>query len=276
MSTMSTEPATKSKRASGWLSSAKQSLKAIGHPSGSSTASPSASSSASTSEVIISRDLSGNGGEDKSGGSKAASILSRTPSARWKGKDRADERTSAEGRATLTSDMPSIAPRKIIGAVEDEWPLYRCVKHRGCASVARLKLSNLRTVSAVVVQQITRSGSPSVSVLQLSCISLHSAQRTSHLAQSRSSAPSRSSTSIACLPRRISAVYECAPFSCACSCRLHPFLTRSINTGRLNLWHSASIRTCSVSAENGSTARNCALRSDTCLTVRACLEVRDG
>ncbi|POY73322.1 hypothetical protein BMF94_3657 [Rhodotorula taiwanensis] len=126
MSTMSTEPATKSKRASGWLSSAKQSLKAIGHPSGSSTASPSASSSASTSEVIISRDLSGNGGEDKSGGSKAASILSRTPSARWKGKDRADERTSAEGRATLTSDMPSIAPRKIIGAVEDEWPLYSC------------------------------------------------------------------------------------------------------------------------------------------------------
>lgn len=41
------------------------------------------------------------------------------------GKKRAAEQDDAWAAEVL--NMPTIAPRQIIGAVEDEWPLYRCV-----------------------------------------------------------------------------------------------------------------------------------------------------
>ncbi|GAA5880311.1 hypothetical protein JCM3774_006724 [Rhodotorula dairenensis] len=137
---MTSAPATgKAKRASGWLSSAKQSFKSIG---GASTPSSTSIGSARTTAAASSN----NGPEASTARTQldvgdttptSATGLSRSPSsAKAKGKERPSETATGSsngvqghhGRfgAELSGDMPPVAPRRIIGAVEDEWPLYSC------------------------------------------------------------------------------------------------------------------------------------------------------
>ncbi|GAA6003731.1 hypothetical protein JCM10207_003568 [Rhodosporidiobolus poonsookiae] len=111
----------KSKRASGWLSSAKAGLKSMGSstqstqparsdpkPSGS-TSEPRAAPPPATTTGALGASMA----RIRSGGAgKATSV---------KGKERADDDESL-----VVLDMPVVAPRPIIGAVEDEWPLYSC------------------------------------------------------------------------------------------------------------------------------------------------------
>ncbi|GAA5991205.1 hypothetical protein JCM10908_006586 [Rhodotorula pacifica] len=140
---MSPTPATsKTKRAAGWLSSAKQSFKSIGgtstppSPALPSTPSPSTTAAAST-----------NNGREPSGVrqqqldvqntmSSGSSSLSRNPSSiKSRNKEKTSDTAAGShgasqkhfgGGGVGSNDMPAIAPRKIIGAVEDEWPLYSC------------------------------------------------------------------------------------------------------------------------------------------------------
>ncbi|GAA5840989.1 hypothetical protein JCM11251_006775 [Rhodosporidiobolus azoricus] len=115
----------KSKRASTWLKGAKAGLKNIG---GSSSHAPNASTSAPTTGGANSGSTSGSATPTASstttGGAGLGAAMTRAlsggagSSKSAKGKERATDAPSAE------LEMPSIAPRPIIGAVEDEWPLY--------------------------------------------------------------------------------------------------------------------------------------------------------
>lgn len=127
---MTATPApTKSKRASGWLSSAKQSLKSISGASAtaspSSTPQPNAASSNNSPNAVTSQL------EARDAIPSSSASLSRKPSSvKANGKEKSGEAaTGSKGHgrhgAAVSNDMPAIAPRKIIGAVEDEWPLYR-------------------------------------------------------------------------------------------------------------------------------------------------------
>lgn len=112
----------KGKRASNWLSSAKAGFKSLGNSSttashlDSSQPDPSSSSSA---------------GGGRGVGAEGPMGQARSP----KGKEKCVEQDGPgtgedRGRpaAAKALDMPVIPPRNIIGAVEDEWPLYRCVR----------------------------------------------------------------------------------------------------------------------------------------------------
>ncbi|GAA5841845.1 hypothetical protein JCM9279_003128 [Rhodotorula babjevae] len=110
----------KGKRTSNWLSSAKAGLKSLGN---SSTAAPYANSSqppASSSSAA---------GGARGAGAEGPVGQVRSP----KGKEKSAEQDGAGGledrgrpAAAKALDMPVIPPRNIIGAVEDEWPLYSC------------------------------------------------------------------------------------------------------------------------------------------------------
>lgn len=135
---MTSTPATsKAKRASGWLSSAKQSLKSIG---GASTApSPPVLGGASPAASSNNGPQPGTARAQRDAGEATPTSLTSLPrklsNAEANGKERVGETAAAgshgaqshPGRsgAVVSGYTPSIAPRKIIGAVEDEWPLYR-------------------------------------------------------------------------------------------------------------------------------------------------------
>ncbi|GAA5889674.1 hypothetical protein JCM5296_002428 [Sporobolomyces johnsonii] len=123
----STSTTTKTKRASAWLSSAKAGLKSMGSGAGGGGGGGgSAASSGGTSGgqsgtspttgftmgTRLTRVLSGQGQESRKGKGKEREVDS-VP----------EERTEVD---KVGLAMPDIAPRKIIGAVEDEWPLYSC------------------------------------------------------------------------------------------------------------------------------------------------------
>ena len=62
--------------------------------------------------------------------SSSASLSRKSSSVKAQGKEELGEAatgSNGHGRhgVAVSNDMPAIAPRKIIGAVEDEWPLYR-------------------------------------------------------------------------------------------------------------------------------------------------------
>lgn len=112
------EMTSRGKRASAWLSSAKAGLKQLS--TGSTVTSTSSSSSTDAG--------AGAGG---SGGATAGAGASGVGNgAATKGKERAAEQDDAGAAEVLA--MPTIAPRQIIGAVEDEWPLYRYVLALPC------------------------------------------------------------------------------------------------------------------------------------------------
>ncbi|GAA5988203.1 hypothetical protein JCM11641_001611 [Rhodosporidiobolus odoratus] len=119
----------KSKRASGWLSSAKASLKSKGPSSSTAPAPPGkGEGGGSTSGPAASGAGSGSSSSTSGFGAAMTRVLSgggasSAKSTSLKGKERALEGVSEEGQQV---EMPSIAPRKIWGAVEDEWPLYSC------------------------------------------------------------------------------------------------------------------------------------------------------
>ncbi|GAA6032246.1 hypothetical protein JCM8097_007143 [Rhodosporidiobolus ruineniae] len=121
----------RSKRASGWLSSAKAGLKAIGreHAPQQAVGKQGGAGGASASAPVTAA-----AGQAGAAGTAAAAATTSKGTARpasVKGKERAVEAVEEEGRPTTMAtsaalEMPSIAPRQIIGAVEDEWPLYSC------------------------------------------------------------------------------------------------------------------------------------------------------
>ncbi|GAA6049113.1 hypothetical protein JCM3770_003892 [Rhodotorula araucariae] len=122
--------APKTKRASTWLSSAKAGFKSLG-TGGASSHSADASSSLASS---ASASTSGGGGASAAGVGVGAARVSGSSD---KGKERAQyQSTHAQADAGPVGhrpvavrqplDMPVTAPRPIIGAVEDEWPLYSC------------------------------------------------------------------------------------------------------------------------------------------------------
>ncbi|BGP41566.1 hypothetical protein JCM10449v2_005557 [Rhodotorula kratochvilovae] len=119
----------KGKRASTWLSTAKAGFKSLGTSSASSHNAEGSSAPAPSSS---SAGTSGGGGAGA-----ACAGAARAGAGPHKGKERALERDAhvqaddgaAGQRASVVRqalDMPVIAPRNIIGAVEDEWPLYSC------------------------------------------------------------------------------------------------------------------------------------------------------
>ncbi|CEQ43110.1 SPOSA6832_05008 [Sporobolomyces salmonicolor] len=116
---------TKAKRASAWLSSAKAGFKSMGSSAGGGGGGSAASSggtsggqsgtsptSGFTMGTRLTRVLSGQGQEIRKGKGKEREV------------DSVPEERSEVDKGGLA--MPDIAPRKIIGAVKDEWPLYSC------------------------------------------------------------------------------------------------------------------------------------------------------
>ncbi|GAA5852405.1 hypothetical protein JCM8547_006770 [Rhodosporidiobolus lusitaniae] len=111
-------PSGKPKRASGWLSSAKAGLKSMS--SGSSTAPPAATTSNPT---------SGGPSKEREGSLTGSALMTRVKSGGSRTVSGGSGSGKGKERATGEQDeleMPSIAPRRIIGAVEDEWPMYSC------------------------------------------------------------------------------------------------------------------------------------------------------
>ncbi|EGU11250.1 STE/STE20/FRAY protein kinase [Rhodotorula toruloides ATCC 204091] len=121
----SSSSSSKPKKGSSWLSSAKAGLKSIGGH----TSAPMSTTSSSSSTLI---EGPGNGASGAANGAGSTGKLARVVSRTSKGKERAVEPDNPRLEAMVGSvaaslaDMPAIAPRKIIGAVEDEWPLYSC------------------------------------------------------------------------------------------------------------------------------------------------------
>ncbi|BGP17810.1 hypothetical protein JCM10213_001689 [Rhodosporidiobolus nylandii] len=130
----------KSKRAGGWLSSAKAGLKNIGSSNngvgasaaGAGQGGGSSTSGSSLPRINTSGVASGQGaGLGGGGGGFGAAMTKVLSGASAKGKERAmaEEGGDEGGRGGAGAggvSMPAIAPRQIIGAVEDEWPLYSC------------------------------------------------------------------------------------------------------------------------------------------------------
>lgn len=126
----SSSSSSKPKKGSSWLSNAKAGLKSIGGH----TSAPMSTTSSGSSTLTDSASGAANG-------NGTAGKLSRVMNRTSKGKERAVEPENARLEAMVGSvtaslaDMPAVAPRKIIGAVEDEWPLYRCVRVQTKASL---------------------------------------------------------------------------------------------------------------------------------------------
>ncbi|GAA5900519.1 hypothetical protein JCM8208_000522 [Rhodotorula glutinis] len=112
--------AAKGKRASNWLSSAKAGLKSLGNSSAAAPHLDTTQLPSSSSSTV---------GGARGAGAEGPVGQARSP----KGKEKSTEQdgpgaSEDRGRpaAAKALDMPVIPPRNIIGAVEDEWPLYSC------------------------------------------------------------------------------------------------------------------------------------------------------